>query len=269
MKKPFSLFSLCTLFALSALSADEAIATAPAEKAPAPAQEASPEAVAQIQAADITKISEAFGHVIGKNLETIGVKFDVAKVVKGLEDAMAGKEAPMSEMECIQAIAAAQEAVFKQQCSENLKRAELFLADNAKTSGVIAIEEGKVQYKITEQGKGASIESHFSPLIKYCGKYLDGSVFGSSKEEEMISLDEVIPGLKAGLVGMKEGEKRTVYIHPDLAYGTAGYLPPNSLLTFEVEIVKANAPIVKETVDAETPSTPAQQEIAEIKTDIR
>lgn len=263
MKKPFFLFSLSTLFALSALSADEAIAQAPAEKAVAtePAKEA--------PAFDIVKISEAFGHVIGKNLETIGVKFDVAQVIKGLEDSLAGKTSPMSEMECIQAIASAQEIVFKQQCTENLKRAETFLADNAKVSGVIAIEEGKVQYKVTEAGLGAPIESHFSPLIKYCGKYLDGSVFGSSKEEEMISLDEVIPGLKAGLVGMKEGEKRTVYIHPDLAYGTAGYLPPNSLLTFEVEIVKANAPIVKETAETAPPAAAAQPEIAEIKTDIR
>ena len=279
MKKPFSLFSLCTLFALSALSAEDVAAKAPAEKAPvatkeaaAPAKEAvaaNKEVAPEVVTPDITKISEAFGHVIGKNLETIGVKFDVAKVIKGLQDAMEGKESPMSEMECIQAIAAAQEMVFKQQCTENLKRAETFLSTNAKAAGIVAIEEGKVQYKITEQGKGDAIESHFSPLIKYSGKYLDGSVFGASKEEEMISLDEVIPGLRAGLVGMKEGEKRTVYIHPDMAYGTAGYLPPNSLLTFEVEIVKANAPIVKETVDAETPAAPAQQEIAEIKTDIR
>jgi peptidylprolyl isomerase len=40
---------------------------------------------------------------------------------------------------------------------------------------------------------------------------------------------------------MQEGEKRTLYIHPEFAYGTKGILPPNSLLTFEVEIVKANA----------------------------
>ena len=78
-----------------------------------------------------------------------------------------------------------------------------------------------------KKATGAEIESHFSPLIRYTGKYLDGSVFGASKEEETISLDEIIPGLKAGLIGMREGEKRTVYIHPDMAYGTNGYLPPN------------------------------------------
>ena len=41
---------------------------------------------------------------------------------------------------------------------------------------------------------------------------------------------------------MKEGEKRKLFVHPDLGYGTQGQLPPNALLIFEVEIVKADAP---------------------------
>ena len=36
-------------------------------------------------------------------------------------------------------------------------------------------------------------------------------------------------------------EKRKIYIHPALAYGTSGELPPNALLTFEVEVIKADA----------------------------
>ncbi len=252
MKKQISILAL--FMALSSLNAEE---KAEAQPKTAPAS--------QTQPVEIAKLSEAFGHVIGKNLENIGVKFDMTQVVKGLQDAFEGKDSPMSEMECIQAIAAVQEKVFKEQCAENLKRAESFLADNAKSEGIVALENGKVLYRVNEKGTGAEIESHFSPQIRYTGKYLDGSVFGASKEEETVSLDEIIPGLKAGLLGMREGEKRTVYIHPDLAYGTNGYLPPNSLLTFDIEIVKANAPI-KEEVE----STPdAKHEIAEIKTDVR
>lgn len=260
MLKQVRIFSLLGLVAFSALYAEESPAT-PAKTAQIEAQ---PPAV-NSQPVEIARLSEAFGHVIGKNLENIGVKFDMAQVVKGLQDAMSGKESPMSEMECIQAIASVQEKIFKEQCAENLKRAETFLSDNAKFEGIVALEEGKVQYRILEKGAGAEIESHFSPQIRYTGKHLDGSVFGSSKEEETISLDEIIPGLKAGLLGMREGEKRTVYIHPDLAYGTNGYLPPNSLLTFDIEIVKANAPI-KETVETDSK---AHNEIAEVKTDVR
>lgn len=257
MKNQIRILSALSLLAISSLTAEEIQTAQTAETA-----------VEISQPIEIAKISEAFGHVIGKNLENIGVKFDVAQVIKGLQDSMAGKESPMSEMDCIQAIASVQEKIFKQQCAENLRRAESFLADNSKTDGVVAIQDGKVLYKVTEAGSGAVIEDHYSPLIKYTGKYLDGSVFGASKEEEMISLDEIIPGLKAGLLGMKEGEKRTVYIHPDLAYGTSGYLPPNSLLTFDIEIVKANAP-VKEAAEADSQKAQEKHEIAEIKTDIR
>lgn len=254
MKKQARILCLLGIISFSALFAEEK--NVAQSKPPATAEPA-----------EIAKISEAFGHVIGKNLENIGVKFDMAQVVKGLQDAVAGKTSPMSEMECIQAIASVQEKVFKEQCAENLKRAETFLAENSKHDGIVSLEEGKVQYVISEKGEGAEIESHFSPLIRYTGKYLDGSVFGSSKEEEMVSLDEIIPGLKAGLLGMREGEKRTVYIHPDFAYGTNGYLPPNSLLTFEIEVVKANAPI--KDAEADTTKSETKQEIADIKTDIR
>ena len=260
MKKQIRILSLFSLLAISSLYADEKQAAQPAKDAIQPAE--------ATKAIEIAKISEAFGHVISKNLANIGVKFDMAQVIKGLQDAIAGKESPMSEMECIQAIASVQEKIFKELCAENLKRADAFLTENSKTKDIVSVEEGKVQYLVVEKGNGAVVEDHFSPLIRYVGKHLDGTVFGSSKEEEKISLDEIIPGLKAGLLGMKEGEKRTVYIHPEMAYGTNGYLPPNSLLTFEVEIVKANAP-VQEEAPADSKAAEATHEIADIKNDIR
>ena len=55
---------------------------------------------------------------------------------------------------------------------------------------------------------------------------------------------------------MKEGEKRTIFIHPDYAYGTKGSLPPNSLLTFEIELIQTNAPIA--TVEAASPDAKAE-----------
>jgi peptidylprolyl isomerase len=203
---------------------------------------AKPQEELKAEEVDIAKISEAFGHLIGKNMETLGFSLELKQVIKGLEDAAAGKDSPMTEIECVQAISTVQETIFKQQASENLTKAETFLAKNGKEKGMVSLEEGKLQYKIDKKGSGPLVEDHFSPLIRYTGKFLDGSTFGTSKEDEMISLDETIPGFSKGLLGMKEGEKRTLFIHPDLGYGTHGYLPPNSLLTFEIEVVKANMP---------------------------
>lgn len=191
---------------------------------------------------NIPQVSEAFGHLIGKNLESLGFDFDMRNIIKGIQDSLSGKDSPMSESECVQAISLIQENVFQKLAVENLKKAEEFLTSNKSSNGVIEIEKDKLQYKVEKSGEGLEVQSHFSPIIRYTGKFIDGKVFGASKEDEMISLDETIPGFSRGVIGMKEGEKRTLFIHPELGYGTSGYLPPNSSLVFDVEIIKANAP---------------------------
>ncbi len=192
---------------------------------------------------DLNQVSEAFGHLIGKNLQTLGLEFDVSKVIKGIQDAIAGKESPLSETECVQAISSIQENAFQKQAKINLQAAEEFLATNSKKSGIVEIEPNKLQYKIEQTGNGETVKPHCTPTIRYTGKFSDGNVFGASKEGEAISLDETLPGFTKAILGMREGEKRTIYIHPELGYGTSGYLPPNSLLTFEIEVIKADTPL--------------------------
>ncbi|MFI0477988.1 MAG: FKBP-type peptidyl-prolyl cis-trans isomerase [Candidatus Rhabdochlamydia sp.] len=219
---------------------------------------------------EVEKLSRAFGHLIGKNLiqqdlEKNGkVKLDLAQVIKGLQEAADGKESPMTENECVEAIVAAKELAFEQESKENLEKAETFLKKNAADTEVVCIENGKVQYRIEKIGTGEAIQSHFSPLVQYKGHFLDGSIFSDSNKE-VLFLDEIITGLRLGLIGMKEGEKRTIYIHPDFAYKMHHNLPPNSLLTFEIEVVQANASY--NSLSSKENIYP--MEIAEPKTDIR
>ena len=187
---------------------------------------------------DVAKISEAMGHLIGKNLEHLGLQFDVSLIVKGIKDATVGKESPMSEEECVQAISLIQERNLNEVAESNLEEAEKFLAKNKTTKNIQSLEEGKIQYRIEKNGSGEGVEAYHSPLIRYKGTYLDGTVFGESSDQELISLDETIPGFSKGIVGMQEGELRTIYIHPDMGYGKKGVLSPNSLLTFEIEVLK-------------------------------
>lgn len=196
----------------------------------------------ELTQADITKVSEAFGHFIGRNLNSPGIKFDLESIIKGMRDGAAGKPAPMSDKEYEQMMAKVQENAFNTLSQENLKAANDYLAKNAKADKVIELKPGKLQYQVLKEGTGAPVQPHSTPLINYVGRYIDGTVFGSSEDVGgpiTIPLDQTIPGFSEGLVGMKEGEKRKLWVHPDLGYGTAGHLPPNSLLIFEVEIVKA------------------------------
>jgi peptidylprolyl isomerase len=199
------------------------------------------EAVEASKEIDNLVISKALGHLISKNLANLGPDFNIDCVIEGLKDAMSGKAAPLSEEQTVEAIHKIQEKSFQKLAGDNLKEAQEFLDFNGKKENVISLEAGKIQYVTLQKGNGPAVEASSNPLIKYQGKFLSGQVFGES-ESETISLTDTFPGFSKALVGMKEGEKRTIYIHPDLGYGTSGMLPPNSLLTFEVEIMKSHVP---------------------------
>ncbi len=216
------------------------------------------------EAEQIALISEAFGHIIAKHIESLGVDFDLARIVKGLQDADLGKDAPMNEAECIEAITKSREIRFNELAKMNLDNANAFMKEIGNESNISVIEEGKLHFRIDLQGQGAVVQEGCSPVIRYTGKFIDGTVFGASKGEDLVTLDETIPGFGKGLLGMKEGEKRTLYIHPDLAYGTMGQLPPNSLLIFEIELLKANAELAKEPTAPASEKTALEQQTASL-----
>lgn len=59
--------------------------------------------------------------------------------------------------------------------------------------------------------------------VHYTGKLKDGTVFDSSSGREPIEFTigtgQVIPGFEEGVVGMQEGDKKTVEVPVDLGYG--------------------------------------------------
>lgn len=217
---------------------------------------------------DFQKVSEAFGHLIGKHIDSLGFEFDLSHVIKGISDAVAGKESPLSEADCIQKVSEVQEQAFQRQAAKNLEEAEAFMKTNAQEEGVVQLEQNKLHYKINSKGEGAIVEEHFSPTIRYTGRHLDGTEFSASEEEGLITLDDMIFGFSKGIAGMREGEKRTLFIHPDLGYGTNECLPPNSLLIFDVEVVKANS--THSEIDAPFPvlDTGEEEEVEEIASSI-
>ncbi len=193
------------------------------------------------QSPDIAKLSEAMGHLIGKNLHSTGVPIDIDALVRGMKDGCKGDNSPLSEDECLQAIAALQEKTLSIESEKNLAEANEFLQRNQKQKGIVSLENGKLQYQVVKPGSGNAVQRYNSPLMRYKGRYLNGQVFGSSSSEEVVTLDETIDGFSKGIIGMREGERRLVYVHPDLGYGRHGLSMPNALLVFEVELIKADA----------------------------
>lgn len=208
-----------------------------------------PSASADAPSIDMKKLSEAFGHFIGRNLQTPGLSFDLEGIIQGIREGAAGKPAPLSEKEYEEMMAAVQEKAFKEMSAANLKSANEFMEKNKKETGVVEIVPGKLQFFILKEGVDPQVTSHSSPKIHYTGKYQDGTVFGTSEEMGgpiTIPLDQTIPGFSKGITGMKEGEKRRLFVHPDLGYGTTGQLPPNELLIFDIEVIKSQSDEAKD-----------------------
>ncbi len=59
--------------------------------------------------------------------------------------------------------------------------------------------------------------------IHYTGRFPDGTVFDSSREREPLEFEagseELIPGVSNAVIGMSEGEQRTVTVPPAEGYG--------------------------------------------------
>jgi len=234
--------SFATLIACMPLQADDQAAK-PAE---APKKEATKEAPKPKMSkeelfsdASIKKISETYGFFITKGLDNPVIKLNFDAVIQGMKEAKAGKAAPMNEQEYEEAINLIQEYAYQDMATKNLADAEKFLKENAKKEGVKDLDNGKLQYQVLQEGTGEVVTDALRPTVQYTGKYIDGTVFGSSETSGgpiSLSLKQTIPGFRKGIMGMKVGEKRRLFIHPELGYGMSGQLLPNSLLIFDIEV---------------------------------
>lgn len=95
-----------------------------------------------------------------------------------------------------------------------------------------------VNVEVLKAGSGASPTIADVAMINYKGMLPDGKVFDEGKQA-VLPLEGVIPGFTKALEQMQRGGKYKVFIPAKLAYGDrqAGEIPPNTDLTFEIELI--------------------------------
>lgn len=219
-------------FALVADATPPAVTEEPAKKAPTKEELFSQQY--------IDRLSQTYGHLIQRSLNNPMIKLNPKEVMKGMQDGLDGKASPLSEKEYEEALTLIQQYAYDDAANKNLAEAEALLKKNATESGVVKLEDGKIQYKILKEGSGDVVTEETLPTINYDATYSNGQKLGSSEQTGgpiEVKLNDTIPGFKKGILGMKVGEKRRVLIHPDFGFGKSGQLP-NGLLVFEIEVTK-------------------------------
>ena len=100
-------------------------------------------------------------------------------------------------------------------------------------------------FVVNSEGEGETPKPGVIVTAHYTGKLMDGEVFDSSVERDEpfefgLGEGQVISGWDYAFLAMKKGEKRTIVLPPELAYGSTGaggVIPPNAWLIFDVELI--------------------------------
>lgn len=111
------------------------------------------------------------------------------------------------------------------------------------TASIQDITDLKIQ-ELKEGSGSAEVEVGDTILVNYAGFLTDGRKFDSSYDRKTpftlgIGKGSVIKGFEQGVLKMKLGEKRRIFIPDNLGYGPSGQgpIPPNADLIFEVELL--------------------------------
>jgi FKBP-type peptidyl-prolyl cis-trans isomerase len=122
--------------------------------------------------------------------------------------------------------------------SEKLDRANAYFKRLSQDKKAICLIPNGVYYKTLKEGRGPHSSSKmksasFYYSYKFAGEKRAADI-GMVKEE---NLDMLIPGIAHALIGMKQGEERSIFIHPRYAYGLDVCRPPHAVLVANVRLI--------------------------------
>ncbi|MEL0168119.1 MAG: FKBP-type peptidyl-prolyl cis-trans isomerase [Pseudomonadaceae bacterium] len=196
----------------------------------------------------IQQASYGIGLNMGQSLLQDGLgDIDPQALALGLQDALGSQEQRVGDEELASAFNELQKRSQERAqalAQEALDANKKYLEENAAKDGVTATESG-LQYEVVTSGDadGPQPQADDVVVVHYEGRLLDGTVFDSSVQRGQpaeLPVAGVIPGWVEVLQLMHVGDKWTVTVPAELAYGPRSpspVIPPNSILVFDMELV--------------------------------
>lgn len=99
-----------------------------------------------------------------------------------------------------------------------------------------------VRWLDLQAGTGDAVPAGATVTVHYAGFLSTGKRFANSHEKGQpatVPLQDVIPGWREGIPGMKVGGKRRLIVPANMAYGAKGFkevVPPNSTLVYDIDL---------------------------------
>lgn len=190
---------------------------------------------------DKQQLSEYMGYLMWKSLQEKDVQYDLEDVIQGLKKAEKGEYFNLNEERYRMLLIENEKNQFEQKSQKNLSQANDFLRQIKDEKGVQEIEKGKLYFKQIIAGNETKIHKKDSGLFHIKCYTLNKETITDTYAQNkptIQNLESAIQGFKRGVSGMAEGEKRILYIHPDLGYGIFRNFEPNVLLITEVKLIK-------------------------------
>lgn len=154
------------------------------------------------------QLSEAYGYYIGRAVCNSRTPLDVDALIQGIQDSVAEYRGNSKRV------------------YSALDLADAFILSNAKRKDVVQVTP-HLQYVVLCRGEGAEVGPQSVPQLNYSGYFMDGTPF--TKEYEVADLMRAV-------VGMREGEKRQLFVHPGIKEQSIS----TPLLLLEIEAIKVD-----------------------------
>ena len=196
---------------------------------------------------DKAKLSYAVGQNIAQNVKAQNIDLDPKVVGYSVAQGLKGDKPEVSveeQQKAIQNLQQAAQAKMQAEGQKNKQVSDEFLSKNKERQGVKTTGTG-LQYEVLKEGKGKKPTTKDKVTVHYTGTLITGQKFDSSHDRGQpaeFPVNGIIKGWQEALQLMPEGTVARLYIPPDLGYGSQAQpgIPPNSVLVFDVELIKIN-----------------------------
>lgn len=208
-----------------------------------------------------TGFSYTLGYDLGSRMRKDSLNPDVDYFIQGFKEAILGDSACLTQIErdsilrvfndtmrSVQQRASMREQErLKKIGDENAAKNPEFLKQNASKPGWKTTKSG-LQYRVVKEGSGQATDLNDIVEIHFKGTLLDGTEFDNTYargQPVTFTPQGVVPGWREALLMMKPGSIYKFVIPPELAYKdqSAGKIPPNAILLFEIEMLRNLGPM--------------------------